>query len=305
VRLLRGDTLLDLHTTREGYSLLLLLNNQHRHAGKSRLLLRYGTLSRWFKRRYRQTVDELIDHPYRAMLAQFIIGWESVTPGCQQVVSNIIDALYEFRSGSQSGENESRHAPLLLLTAHRAKGLEFDHVLILDGGGWQQSSDEERRLFYVAMTRARKTLTMCARQGVGHPFIRDCQDLCLKTQPKPTGEVQRLRQMTWIADPAQVVLSWPGYFSAGKPIHKAIAELDVGSELKLRVRSDSKPGWELANINGIAVAHMARAFTPPAGEIVSVRVAAIQVRYKKSTEQENLKCERWEVVLPEIISSSI
>jgi ATP-dependent DNA helicase RecQ len=236
------------------------------------------------------------------MLAQFIIGWESVAPGCQQVVSNIIEALYEFRSGSQAGESDSRHAPLLLLTAHRAKGLEFDHVLIVDGGGWQQSSDEERRLFYVAMTRARKTLTLCARQSsTPHPFIRDCQELCLKTQPKPTGELQLLAQRIWFADPGQVVLSWPGYFSPDKPIHNAIAELDVGSELILRVRSDGKLGWEIANKNGIAVARMAQAFTPPTGEIVSVRVSAIQVRIKKPGDQENLKCHCWEIVLPEIV----
>jgi ATP-dependent DNA helicase RecQ len=33
------------------------------------------------------------------------------------------------------------------MTAHRAKGLEFEHVLVLDGGGWQGRSDDERRLF--------------------------------------------------------------------------------------------------------------------------------------------------------------
>jgi ATP-dependent DNA helicase RecQ len=301
VRWLRDDMLLDLHTAREGYGLLSLLKNQQRRARKPRVLLRYGTLSRWFKRRYRQAVDELITHPYRAMLAQFIIDWESLAPGCQQVVSNIIDALYEFRSGNQSGENNSRQAPLLLLTAHRAKGLEFDHVLILDGGGWQQSSDEERRLFYVAMTRARKTLTLCARQAADHPFIRDCEALCLKTQPKPTGELQPLLQRIWVASPGQVVLSWPGYFSSENPIHKAIANLDVGSELKLLARSDGKPGWEITDKKGIPVTRMAQAFTPPTGEIISVRVSAIQVRHKKTGDHESLKCDRWDVVLPDIV----
>jgi superfamily I DNA/RNA helicase len=51
---------------------------------------------------------------------------------------------------------------LKLLTAHRAKGLEFDDVIILDGG-WERPSrnedqDAPRRLFYVAMTRARRNL---------------------------------------------------------------------------------------------------------------------------------------------------
>jgi ATP-dependent DNA helicase RecQ len=51
-----------------------------------------------------------------------------------------------------------RQCGLLLLTAHRAKGLEFDDVVVLDGG-WERS-DTERRLYYVAMTRARRSLTL-------------------------------------------------------------------------------------------------------------------------------------------------
>ena len=51
----------------------------------------------------------------------------------------------------------------MLLTAHRAKGLEFDHVAVLDGGwervGRNEDKDAVRRLYYVAMTRYRKTLT--------------------------------------------------------------------------------------------------------------------------------------------------
>ncbi|MGZ8196396.1 MAG: UvrD-helicase domain-containing protein, partial [Methylosarcina sp.] len=147
-RLMRDDALLDLHSTREGFSLLSLLKSTR----KTHVLLRWGSLSRWFRRRYRRQVDELIEHPYRAMLAQFIIGCESVAPGCRLVASDLVEALYEFRSGSRSGATDCPHAPIQLLTAHRAKGLEFDHVLILDAGGWQTANEEERRLYYVAMT---------------------------------------------------------------------------------------------------------------------------------------------------------
>ena len=45
---------------------------------------------------------------------------------------------------------------LKLVTAHSAKGLEFDDVIILDGGwerlGKNEDQDAPRRLFYVAMT---------------------------------------------------------------------------------------------------------------------------------------------------------
>lgn len=46
-------------------------------------------------------------------------------------------------------------------TIHSVKGMEFDHVIILGCNHdlWKDDSDENRRLFYVAITRARKSVT--------------------------------------------------------------------------------------------------------------------------------------------------
>ena len=63
---------------------------------------------------------------------------------------------------------------VLVGTAHAAKGLEFRHVVVL-GGGWRgkpgneaharsaRMTEEERRAYYVAMTRAGGTLTLMNR----------------------------------------------------------------------------------------------------------------------------------------------
>ena len=301
VRLLREEEAPSLHETREGHHLLTLLKGEKRSAPRPRVLLRPTTLSRWFQQRYRQRVEELIESPQRAALAQFIQESETVAPGTQRVAFDLVESVYEFKSGRNSTVHlDNLHGPIMLLTAHRAKGLEFDHVLILDAGGWGSNSDEERRLFYVAMTRARKTLTVCARFTHRHPFIDDCAELCLKSRPTSTSSDSRLGHRTWIAGLEHIVLSWPGYSPPEAPIHQALAELDYGDELRLQRRGDGNPGWEIANKNGIVVARMAKKFNPPDGQIIGVRVAAILVREPRSEEVGKVRCSAWELVLPEI-----
>jgi DNA helicase-2/ATP-dependent DNA helicase PcrA len=76
-------------------------------------------------------------------------------------------------------------APLTLATAHSTKGLEFDHVAVigLDAGRFPsarslrdaveptRTMEEERRLAYVAWTRARRTLTLVYDPASPSPFL--------------------------------------------------------------------------------------------------------------------------------------
>ncbi|TVR03532.1 MAG: ATP-dependent helicase, partial [Spirochaetaceae bacterium] len=300
VRLLRDEHLPDLHATREGAWLLSLLRGERRRLGNSRVLLKAKTLSRWFQMRFGLPIDGLVAHPSRASLARFILETESVAPDTERVVSDLIESLYEYGSGDAATGNDLPNGPMVLMTAHRAKGLEFDHVLILDGGGWAQAGDEERRLFYVAMTRARKALTICERSGGAHPFVHDMGALVLRSKPSGFTAEPRLSHRTWVANPSHIVLSWPGYFAPSAPIHHALARLDVGSPLLLRARSDGKAGWEIADPQGVAVTRLAQKFAPPEGQIIGVRVSAVLVREARQADGEGLRSQRWELVLPEI-----
>jgi DNA helicase-2/ATP-dependent DNA helicase PcrA len=78
-------------------------------------------------------------------------------------------------------------APLTLATAHSTKGLEFDHVAVvdMDAGRFpsQRSLDdaddparaleEERRLAYVAWTRAKRSLTLVYDPAAPSPFLAE------------------------------------------------------------------------------------------------------------------------------------
>src|SRR5262249_45108504 len=63
-----------------------------------------------------------------------------------------------LRDGRWPDELNARNtADVLVSTIHRAKGLEFDNVVIVRDEGWREDADlaEEARVLYVALTRAR------------------------------------------------------------------------------------------------------------------------------------------------------
>ena len=83
------------------------------------------------------------------------------------------ESLSDFLDRSalvSDADNFDDHAAVTLLTLHTAKGLEFDHVFLtgLEEGTFPHNRslhdpeelEEERRLSYVGMTRARETLTL-------------------------------------------------------------------------------------------------------------------------------------------------
>ncbi|MCU4653455.1 RecQ family ATP-dependent DNA helicase [Roseibacterium sp. SDUM158016] len=207
--------------------------------------------------------------------------------------------------GEWAREARTEQRGLLLLTAHRAKGLEFDHVAILNGG-WDRASrnedaDAPRRLFYVAMTRARQSLTLLT-QG-GHPLVKDAGAALLRRSVKPdVTAVPELRKRYVAADPKLVDLSFAGRLSDRNRTLRAIAAARPGDPVRL-VREDDK--WLIQNEAGDTLGRMARAFSPPdTSRFLHGQVAAI-LRWRADDSEEcfqtYLKRPEWEVVLPELV----
>ena len=119
-----------------------------------------------------------------------------------------------------SRDARKRQTGLLLLSAHRAKGLEFDDVVILDGD-WDRPSngedgDAERRLYYVAMTRARRSLALLS-MGARHPFIGNLDGPAVAHRnPHVNGlDVMDCRKIYRTLNPSEVVLDFAGQMANG------------------------------------------------------------------------------------------
>lgn len=100
-----------------------------------------------------------------AMSAEDLISRMQVA---RSSVVHLRGAVSSVATGTASNE---RVRPLHLMTAHRAKGKEFDTVVLLDvdNATWplrrkedltERELEAERRLFYVAFTRARKRVVL-------------------------------------------------------------------------------------------------------------------------------------------------
>ena len=292
-------------------------------------------LVEWLRRRdtrlvdvaaLRVWVDTRPPGPWIELLREAVDEHELETGKDAEVsVDHFIEWLAEW-----GREVRRRQRGLLLLTAHRAKGLEFDHVVVLDGG-WDkvdvdkgEDPDAPRRLYYVAMTRARKTLALVRFQGEqpqGHAppdFAREPSPPVYSGAPplpfafpkngsvlhRPSGilppEVPGLARR--YERPDQDV-GFAGRHRADHRVHGAIAALSPGDPLEVRV--DEQGRWNLLDGSGTVVGRLARGFEPPPGtRCASASVLAVTAWSREASEpqyRDYAKCETWEVVVPELV----
>jgi ATP-dependent DNA helicase RecQ len=192
--------------------------------------------------------------------------------------------------------------------------MEFDHVFIL-GDSWKVLStvemEEERRLFYVGMSRARETLHLFSLNGRNNPHagLLDGEYATIRKIP-PLADQTPLRRHYELLGLDDLFLDFAGMRPVNHPIRAALHELQAGDLLRAEMRNDQ---IELVHLNGISVARLSKAaqtrWKDRLQEILEIRVVAMVRRYRKDiTDQEySNKChgEMWDLPIVEVVWKKI
>jgi ATP-dependent DNA helicase RecQ len=245
------------------------------------------------------------DNLWQANLRSLLTDWVEATGGLAQPVRQIEEYLYE--SLLEQRRARSLGDGLLLTTAHSAKGLEFDHVFLL--AGWPSTAteaerEEERRLFYVALSRARETAQLFRFRDQAHPHA----DLL-------GGDHCLVRSAAAVASPVdfcrhsllgmkELFIDFAASLAEHSPQRRALAELRTGDRLEIR-----EEGEHLFLVSqGIKVGRLARQAVPiwrqRLPQVVEARVVALVRRFRADVNDPALRArchsEWWEMPLVEV-----
>jgi superfamily I DNA/RNA helicase len=127
-------------------------------------------------------MDEILDSVvvFNRTLPQILIGEHTIRESAEEHGPDLQGFLSRVSLSARESEGARRAQRVALLTFHAAKGLEFPVVFIAgaEEGITPMPGDEEeeRRLFYVAMTRARDMLFIshCERRAA-HGEVQDAE----------------------------------------------------------------------------------------------------------------------------------
>lgn len=153
------------------------------------LMVRSG-YEEWLKQ---QGEDERLDN--LSMLKKHVVDY--VDNQGEEV--NLADFLYSVLLLTEADEVNQNVKEVQLMTVHTSKGLEFDYVFIISVNEAifpsrqaisSNNLDEERRLMYVAMTRARKQLLITEAGGCIYMFtpgmLQPGQNSTVKLERNPS-----------------------------------------------------------------------------------------------------------------------
>ena len=136
---------------------------------------------------------------------------------------------------------------VLVGTVHAAKGQEFGHVLVL-GGGWngkpgdpqgrdgRGDGEERRRVYYVAMTRAEKTLTLVSRGDDPVAYLGEIGSSRVHRRRVAVAKERAGVLVTRYATlgKREMFIDFAGRKPDDHPVHRALAGLQAWDQVMFR-----------------------------------------------------------------------
>ena len=250
------------------------------------------------------------DNLWQANLRRLINDWIEETHDNEQAASMIEDYFYEALN--DQGRSRNLGSGIFFSTVHSIKGLEFDHVFIL-GQSWQakpgDEMEEERRLYYVGMSRARETLQLFSIDNAANPHVSELRgDYQLERRLSPSVARSYAGKHYTLLGMEDVFIDFAGVRTENNPSRTALAQLNVGDKVTFAVRNEQI----YLVVNGsLSVSRLSKAamaeWAPRLDEVQEARIVAMVRRYRTdindTTFKERCFGEMWEVPIVEICSS--
>ncbi|HOX57108.1 MAG TPA: RecQ family ATP-dependent DNA helicase [Candidatus Paceibacterota bacterium] len=240
-------------------------------------------------------------NPWTQFLGRLLQAWATESGDADLPVRQALEFLYE--ACAESRREFTYGQGVTLSTVHSAKGTEFDHVLVI--GPWRlpaqrMKQEEERRTFYVGITRARQTLAVFDRRDVSPSLPATMSDKWVirsrfATAPGRRRSVSLRYEVLTLED---VHLGYPGQFSQGDRIHKALAALKTGD--KLAMRPCGRSGIGAFDKSNNCVARLSRQAEERWGSrLTSVRELRVLAMVRRKAEQDTDEARRKRYLVPE------
>ncbi len=254
-----------------------------------------------------QVITKAGDNRWWQRLREILHDWREETDNSELPVKYAVEFLCESLAQQR---RESRYPDgLFLSTIHSAKGMEFAHVFLPDGG-WRSSrkqQEEERRLYYVAMTRAREALCLFKLAVAGNCYTADMDgDYCLQRAGSVDEHISTDALMYGyrILGMEDIDLSFAGRRSRLDPIHAQLSDLNTSDQLtaelandKMLLLKDDQPVVALSK-------HACNKWRDKINQIERLQIVAMVSRTKEDSREAyraRYKVQGWEIPLVEIL----